>query len=122
VSPHQLKSQGKEVATPKDKGVSHFRNNNANCGVFRPRHLPPRTGLRAFKAAGRLLSFTAAAAELTFAQAAISHQIKALEEHLGLPLFVRLPRKLELTKAGKVLLPVVRESFYRICNAVAELT
>ncbi len=83
--------------------------------------MPPRTGLRAFEAAGRLLSFTAAAAELTFTQAAISHQVKALEEHLGLPLFVRLPRKLKLTKAGQVLLPVVRESFYRICNAVAEL-
>ena len=85
------------------------------------RRLPPLTSLRAFEAAGRHLSFTRAAAELTVTQAAISHQIKALEEHLGLPLFVRLPRKLELTRTGKVLLPVVRESFDRIAEAVTDL-
>lgn len=86
-----------------------------------PRRLPPLTSLRAFEAAGRKLSFTEAAQELTVTQAAISHQIKALEEHLDVALFVRLPRRLELTKAGKILLPVVSDAFNRIANSVAKL-
>ena len=51
--------------------------------------LPPLNALRAFEAAARHLSFTKAAAELHVTQAAISHQIKTLEEHLGMPLFQR---------------------------------
>lgn len=86
-----------------------------------PRRLPPLTSLRAFEAAGRHLSFTLAAAELTVTQAAISHQVKALEEHLGTPLFLRLPRQLELTAAGKDLLPVVRGAFDDVAEAVAGL-
>lgn len=86
-----------------------------------PRRLPPLTSLRAFEAAGRHLSFTKAAAELTVTQAAISHQVKALEEHLDVALFLRLPRQLELTKAGKILLPVVRSAFDRIGDSVAKL-
>jgi LysR family glycine cleavage system transcriptional activator len=86
-----------------------------------PRRLPPLTSLRAFEAAGRHLSFTKAAAELTVTQAAISHQVKALEEHLDVALFLRLPRQLELTKAGKILLPVVRDAFNRIGDSVAKL-
>ncbi len=85
------------------------------------RRLPPLTSLRAFEAAGRHLSFTKAAEELTVTQAAISHQVKALEEHLDKALFLRLPRQLELTKAGKILLPVVRDAFNRIGESVAGL-
>lgn len=85
------------------------------------RRLPPLTSLRAFEAAGRHLSFTKAAEELTVTQAAISHQVKALEEHLDAALFLRLPRQLELTKAGKILLPVVRDAFNRIDESVAKL-
>jgi LysR family glycine cleavage system transcriptional activator len=85
------------------------------------RRLPPLTSLRAFEAAGRHLSFTKAAEELTVTQAAISHQVKALEEHLDTALFLRLPRQLELTKAGKILLPVVRDAFTRIGESVAKL-
>ncbi len=85
------------------------------------RRLPPLTSLRAFEAAGRHLSFTKAAEELTVTQAAISHQVKALEEHLDVALFLRLPRQLELTKAGKLLLPVVRSAFDRIGESVAKL-
>ncbi len=85
------------------------------------RRLPPLTSLRAFEAAGRHLSFTKAAEELTVTQAAISHQVKALEEHLDVALFLRLPRQLELTKAGKILLPVVRDAFNRIGECVAKL-
>ena len=85
------------------------------------RRLPPLTSLRAFEAAGRHLSFTKAAEELAVTQAAISHQVKALEEHLDVALFLRLPRQLELTKAGKILLPVVRGAFDRIGECVAKL-
>jgi LysR family glycine cleavage system transcriptional activator len=87
-----------------------------------PRRLPPLTSLRAFEAAGRHLSFTRAAAELTVTQAAISHQVKALEEHLDVALFLRLPRQLELTKAGKTLLPVVRDAFNRISDSAASIS
>ena len=85
------------------------------------RRLPPLTSLRAFEAAGRHLSFTAAAAELGVTQAAISHQVKALEAYLGNPLFVRLPRKLELTPAAATLLPVLQDSFDAIRRTVDEL-
>ena len=87
-----------------------------------PRRLPPLTSLRAFEAAGRHLSFTLAAAELKVTQAAISHQVKSLEEHLGKALFLRLPRHLELTAVGKTLLPVVRGAFDQIGQTVADLT
>ncbi len=86
------------------------------------RRLPPLTSLRAFEAAGRHLSFTLAAAELTVTQAAISHQVKSLEKHLGQALFLRLPRQLELTAAGKALLPVLRSAFDEIGQTVADLT
>ena len=86
------------------------------------RRLPSLTSLRAFEAAGRHLSFTKAAAELTVTQAAISHQVKALEEQLNVSLFVRLPRQLELTAAGESLLPVVHQAFDTIAACVAEVT
>ncbi len=86
-----------------------------------PRRLPSLTSLRAFEAAGRHLSFTKAAAELTVTQAAISHQVKSLEEQLNIALFVRLPRKLELTAEGRSLLPVVHQAFDTIAEGVAEL-
>lgn len=86
-----------------------------------PRRLPPLTSLRAFEAAGRHLSFTRAAAEMTVTQAAISHQVKALEEHLDVPLFHRMPRRLELTEAGVLLLPVVSAAFDSISTSVADL-
>jgi len=66
--------------------------------------LPSLNGLRAFEAAARHLNFTRAAEELNVTQAAVSHQIKGLEERLGQPLFRRLNRKLLLTDAGQTLL------------------
>ena len=74
----------------------------------------PLNALRAFEAAARRLSFTAAAAELHVTQAAVSHQVKALEERLGAPLFKRLARGLVLTDEGQALLPAVSESFDHI--------
>jgi LysR family glycine cleavage system transcriptional activator len=73
--------------------------------------LPPLNALRAFEAVARHQSFTRAAAELFVTQAAISHQIKSLEEHLGVPLFWRNARRLELTDEGHALAPFVRDAF-----------
>ncbi len=64
--------------------------------------LPPLTALRAFEVAARHLSFTRAAAELCVTQTAISHQIKQLEQHVGVPLFRREPRRLSLTSEGEL--------------------
>jgi len=67
--------------------------------------LPPLTALRAFDAAARHMSFAKAAEELNVTPAALSFQIKSLEEHLGAPLFRRLNRAVELTEAGHALAP-----------------
>src|SRR5688500_18802104 len=80
-------------------------------------HLP-LNALRAFEASARHLSFTRAAIELCVTQAAISHQVKALEERFGVPLFRRLPRGLALTDEGVALLPSVTDSFDRIGQMV----
>lgn len=85
------------------------------------RRLPPLNALRAFEAAARHLSFTKAAGELHVTQAAISHQIKALEEWLGMPLFRRQNRSLLLTDSGQAYLPPLREAFDRIQDATAKL-
>lgn len=85
------------------------------------RRIPPLNSLRSFEAAGRHLSFTRAAEELSVTQAAISHQVRSLEEHLGVLLFKRLPRKLVMTSAGYALLPEITESLDRIANAVQEV-
>ena len=76
----------------------------------------PLNALRAFEAAARHESFTRAAIELCVTPAALSHQVKALEERLGTSLFRRLPRGLALTDEGQALLPVLRDSFDRIAE------
>ena len=83
--------------------------------------LPPLNALRAFEAGARHLSFTKAANELHVTQAAVSHQVKALEVHLGYPLFKRMTRKLGLTEQGRVLFPVVSEAFMRIAETAEDL-
>jgi DNA-binding transcriptional LysR family regulator len=85
------------------------------------RRLPPLSALRAFAAAGRHLSFQRAAAELAVTPTAISHQIRRLEEDLGVPLFRRLTRKLQLTEAGRSLLPEVAAAFDKLAGAVERL-
>ena len=79
--------------------------------------LPPLTALRAFDAAARHMSFAKAADELHVTPAALSYQIKALEEHLGSPLFRRLNRAVELTEAGKVLAPGIKDGFQTLTAA-----
>jgi len=85
------------------------------------RNLPPLNALKAFEAAGRHLSFTKAADELHVTPAAISHQVKALEDLLGVPLFRRLARRLLLTDAGQRLLPGIGSGFDRLAGAVDDL-
>ena len=86
-----------------------------------PLRLPPLNALRAFETAARHLSFAIAAKELHVTPAAISHQVKGLEDYFGQRLFRRLKRGLELTRAGQVLLPRLSEGFVRLGDAVAEL-
>jgi LysR family glycine cleavage system transcriptional activator len=83
--------------------------------------LPPLNALRAFEAAARLMSFSRAADELAVTPAAVSHQIRALEEDLGTRLFRRLNRALELTDSGRLLLPDLAEAFGRIQAGVGRL-
>ena len=85
------------------------------------RRLPPLNALRAFEAAARHLSFTQAAAELNVTQAAISHQVKALEERLGVTLFHRRGRTLLLSEAGQAYLPPLREAFDQLAAATERL-
>lgn len=81
----------------------------------------PLNALRAFEASARHLSFTRAGLELRVTQAAISHQVKGLEEMLGVTLFRRLPRGLALTDEGQVLMPVLTEAFERIGSTLGRL-
>jgi len=81
------------------------------------RRLPPLNGLRAFEAAARYLSFTKAAEELSVTPAAVSQQVKALEEYFGVQLFKRLTRALMLTEAGQLVLPVLQEGFDKLAEA-----
>ncbi|MBS1229528.1 MAG: transcriptional regulator, LysR family [Proteobacteria bacterium] len=80
--------------------------------------LPPLTALRAFESAARHLSFKKAALELHVTPAAISQQIKALEDYLGLAVFRRLTRALELTPHGLAMLPKIREAFENLADAI----
>lgn len=82
-----------------------------------PDRLPPLTALRAFDAAARHMSFAKAAEELHVTPAALSFQIKSLEEHLGAPLFRRLNRAVELTEAGAALAPGASDGFQTLAAA-----
>jgi len=81
---------------------------------------PPLDALHVFSVAARHLNFTTAAAELHRTQSAVSHRIKALEAELGVPLFIRLTRRLELTPAGHALAQHMYQSFAEIARIIAE--
>ena len=85
------------------------------------RRLPPLNSLRAFESAARWLSFSKAAEELFVTPAAISQQIKQLEEFLGIPLFRRMTRAVQLTEEAKAVLPLVTEGFDKLAEAVERL-
>ena len=80
--------------------------------------LPPLNALRAFEAAARHLSFKNAARELHVTPGAVSHHVKQLEDSLGMPLFRRLTRALELTPEGQALFPKVQEGLRNLAEAV----
>jgi len=80
----------------------------------------PLNALRAFEASARHCSFTRAGLELRVTQTAISHQVKALEETLGVTLFKRLPRGLALTDEGHALLPVLTDAFRRMSATLSQ--
>ncbi|MEL7282286.1 MAG: transcriptional regulator GcvA [Pseudomonadota bacterium] len=81
----------------------------------------PLNALRAFEAAARHLSFKAAAEELRVTPAAVSQQVKALEDRLGVALFQRLTRALRLTQAGQEALPLVSEGFDLLAEGLSRL-
>ncbi len=83
--------------------------------------MPPLNALRAFEAAARHLSLAKAAQELNVSPGAVSHQIRALEALLGIPLFERRVRAIALTPAAKLLYPGVQNGFLQIQEAVASL-
>jgi len=83
----------------------------------RVHRLPPLNSLRAFETAARYLSFSMAAAELNVTQSAISRQIKALEDYVGMPLFRRLPRSIELTDQGRRFAAPLHEAFEQLHHA-----
>ena len=85
------------------------------------RRLPPLNALKAFEAAARSESFTRAAEELNVTQGAVSHQVKALEETLGLKLFNRERQRLILTEAGREYLGVVRDALDQIAFGTERL-
>lgn len=85
------------------------------------RKLPPLSAIRVFEAAARLEHFTAAAEELGMTQAAVSYQIRALEERVGVKLFDRAKGRVKLTEAGRRLLAPLSDAFDRMDSAFAGL-
>ena len=84
--------------------------------------LPPLNWLRAFEAAARHLSFTEAGRELHITQSAVSQQVKSLEGHLRQHLFLRRPRSLQLTDAGRAYLPTIEAAFKMLREGTRALT
>jgi LysR family transcriptional regulator, glycine cleavage system transcriptional activator len=84
--------------------------------------LPPLNTLRVFDAVARHMSFTKAAAELGMTQAAVSYQIKHLEDRLGQSMFRRMTRRLALTDAGARLAPAVSDALSRLRTAIDEIS
>jgi len=85
------------------------------------KRLPPLNALRTFEAAARHGSFKHAAEELCVSHSAVSHQIKQLERHLGVELFVRKARSVELSKLGRAYYPVLRGAFDRIAEGTERI-
>ena len=83
--------------------------------------MPPLNALKAFEAAARHASFRKAAGELNVSPAAISHQIKNLEAHLGVQLFHRQNGAIRLSDAGRAALPLLRDGFDRLAEAVQQM-
>jgi LysR family glycine cleavage system transcriptional activator len=85
------------------------------------RRLPPLSALRPLEAAARLESFSRAAEELNLTHGAVSHQVRALEDHLGTPLFTRHGKRVTLTAAGRAFAERVRGALEEIAQAADSL-
>ena len=83
--------------------------------------MPPLSAVRVFEAAARRQNFTQAAAELGMTQAAVSYQIRLLEERLGVPLFARIKGRVSLTDAGRRIAPLVASAFETLDDAFSGL-
>src|SRR5512140_653903 len=105
------------IVSPPGISFSH----EANRGWSMRQRLPPLNALKAFEAAARHESFTRAAEELFVTQGAVSHQVKALEEELGLKLFARERQRLVITEAGREYLSVIRDALDRIAVGTERL-
>ena len=81
--------------------------------------LPPLAAVRAFEAAGRLENFSRAAEELGLTQAAVSYQIRQLEDRVGKPLFVREKGRVRLSESGRRLMPALSSAFTAMGEAFA---
>jgi len=86
------------------------------------RHLPPLSSVRVFEAAARHENFTRAAAELGMTQAAVSYQIRLLEERLAMPLFIRDRRRVRLSDTGRRIAPLVSGAFDTLAGAFSEVS
>jgi LysR family glycine cleavage system transcriptional activator len=100
--------------------ISRFKH-ELNSSIRMRRPLPPLNALRAFEATARHLSFSKAAEELHVTPAALSHQIRGLEALLGLKLFHRRARAIELTEPARTIYPGIRSGFATIRDAVERL-
>ena len=85
------------------------------------RRFPPLSALRPFEAAARLESFSRAAEELSLTHGAVSHQVRALEEHVGSPLFARHGKRVALTPAGRAFAEKIRAALDEIAQAADQL-
>ena len=83
--------------------------------------MPALNALRAFEAIARHLSFARAAEELHVTPAALSHQIRGLEQEVGVALFHRRTRAIELTEAGRLIYPGIHAGFASLRNAVGQI-
>jgi LysR family glycine cleavage system transcriptional activator len=83
--------------------------------------LPPLNALRTFEAAARLLNFSRAAEELHVTPSAVSHQVKDLEERIGVPLFLRARKSMSLTDAGEILLQGAHAAFGALSRAMNDV-
>lgn len=100
----------------------HDRNAKPDPAPAVPRHaLPPLDLLRTFESAARHLSFTVAAGELFLTQSAVSRQIQQIEANLGVPLFERKHRSLELTQAGNIMQRAVTDCLERLRDATTRV-
>lgn len=107
------------VKVPAQSGEGDLR--PATAALHTRRRFPPLIALSYFEAAARAKSFAAAAKELHVTPAAVSHQIKALEEHIGVELFVRHSKKVSLTPAALAALPALNDGFASLIDAVERM-